>query len=280
MSAARQPTRSRRYRAAFEPCARRCGGRPSGARAGASHASPSSASRRRATRPGSTRACADSKSRRFAPRAATAARHRRAAAPRWSPHRIVLVERAVCDRRRPLPAGMRVRTLAEALDDGEPQGALLRVPARAAAPSASRPSTRHSAADALLVDVDDGRRAPKPLHRRAACAGAKPGMSHPRVVVRDGDAAALPASSSTTWATTRPSTSSMPCVEVELAPTRRCTCTACRRRRRAFHIERIEATRRRRRAHVRAARRRSWARSLARLDLHVTPGGAAARRRS
>ena len=99
-----------------------------------------------------------------------------------SPHRIVLVNGIVVERSA-LPSGMRVRTLDEALRDGEPQSTLLRVPAGG---GTERFAALNVAlcADTLVVDIDE-RAAPEgPLHLVLVSAGADARMAHPRVLIR------------------------------------------------------------------------------------------------
>jgi Fe-S cluster assembly protein SufD len=81
-----------------------------------------------------------------------------------------------------MPPGVRLRTLAAALDDGEPVAALLRVPSgggteRFAALNAAL------AADALLLEVDEGARVDGDLGVLVEATGAG-AMSHPRLIVR------------------------------------------------------------------------------------------------
>jgi len=83
-----------------------------------------------------------------------------------------------------VPAGIRVRTLAAAIADGEPQGALLRVPTGG---GTERFAALNAAlcADALVVDIAEGAAPDAPLHVRLAASGES-GMSHPRLLVRAG----------------------------------------------------------------------------------------------
>ena len=99
-----------------------------------------------------------------------------------SPHRIVLVNGAVAERSG-LPAGMRVRTLDEALRDGEPQSTLLRVPSGG---GTERFAALNVAlcADTLVVDIDERAAPGEPLHLVLVSAGAEARMAHPRVLIR------------------------------------------------------------------------------------------------
>jgi len=81
-----------------------------------------------------------------------------------------------------LPAGLRLRTLAEAQADGESLGALLRV---AQGGGTERFAALNAALcpDVLLLDVAEGADA-QPVEIVVASAASEPGMSHPRLVVR------------------------------------------------------------------------------------------------
>jgi Fe-S cluster assembly protein SufD len=81
-----------------------------------------------------------------------------------------------------LPAGLRLRTLAEAQDDGESVSALLRV---AQGGGTERFAALNAALcpDVLLLDVAEGASA-EPVELDIAASAAEPGMSHPRVLVR------------------------------------------------------------------------------------------------
>ncbi len=99
-----------------------------------------------------------------------------------SPCRVLLVNGAVAERSG-LPAGLRVRTLDEALREGEPQSSLLRVPAGG--------GTERFAAlnvalctDALVIDIDERAMPDEPLHLVLVSAGAEARMAHPRVLIR------------------------------------------------------------------------------------------------
>ncbi len=78
--------------------------------------------------------------------------------------------------------GIRVRTLAQALGDGEPQGALLRVPTGG---GTDRFAALNSAmcADSLVVDIAEGARPEAALHISFQASGDS-SMSHPRLLVR------------------------------------------------------------------------------------------------
>ena len=99
-----------------------------------------------------------------------------------SPHRVVLVNGAVGERSA-LPSGLRVRTLGEALRDGEPQSALLRVPAGG---GTERFAALNVAlcADTLVVDIEERAAPEEPLHLVLVSAGAEARMAHPRVLIR------------------------------------------------------------------------------------------------
>jgi Fe-S cluster assembly protein SufD len=101
-----------------------------------------------------------------------------------SPHRVVLANGAIAERSG-LPAGMRVRTLDEALRDGEPQSTLLRVPAGG---GTERFAALNVAlcADTLVVDIDERAAPEEPLHLVLITAGAVARMAHPRVLIRAG----------------------------------------------------------------------------------------------
>jgi len=83
-----------------------------------------------------------------------------------------------------LPAGLRLRQLAEAQADGESVAALLRVPQGG---GTERFAALNAALcpDVALLDVADGA-SPEPLEVVVAATAAQPGMSHPRVVLRAG----------------------------------------------------------------------------------------------
>jgi Fe-S cluster assembly protein SufD len=81
-----------------------------------------------------------------------------------------------------LPAGVHLRTLAQAQADGESTGALLRV---AQGGGTERFAALNAALcpDVLLLDVTEGASA-EPVEILLASSPAEPGMSHPRVIVR------------------------------------------------------------------------------------------------
>jgi Fe-S cluster assembly protein SufD len=81
-----------------------------------------------------------------------------------------------------LPAGVHLRTLAQAQADGESTGALLRV---AQGGGTERFAALNAALcpDVLLLDVTEGTSA-EPFEILLASSPADPGMSHPRVIVR------------------------------------------------------------------------------------------------
>jgi Fe-S cluster assembly protein SufD len=100
----------------------------------------------------------------------------------FSPSRVVLVNGTVIDRS-DLPAGLRVRTLGEALLDGEPQSALLRVPAGG---GTERFAALNVAlcADTVVVDIDERAAPEHALHLVLVSSGAEARMAHPRVLIR------------------------------------------------------------------------------------------------
>jgi Fe-S cluster assembly protein SufD len=99
-----------------------------------------------------------------------------------SPCRVMLVNGTVVDRSA-LPSGLRVRTLDEALRDGEPQSALLRV---ATGGGTERFAALNVAlcADTVVVDVDERAALEHPLHLVLVSVGAEAHMAHPRVLIR------------------------------------------------------------------------------------------------
>jgi len=99
-----------------------------------------------------------------------------------SPCRVMLVNGTVVDRSA-LPSGLRVRTLDEALRDGEPQSALLRV---ATGGGTERFAALNVAlcADTVVVDIDERAAPEHPLHLVLVSAGAEAHMAHPRVLIR------------------------------------------------------------------------------------------------
>ncbi len=104
--------------------------------------------------------------------------------PALTAHRVVVVD----GRLRPgsvldqLPQGMRLRNLAEAEADGESLAALLRVTQGG---GTERFAALNAALcpDVLLLDVAEAA-SPEPLEILVAATSARPGMSHPRLVVR------------------------------------------------------------------------------------------------
>jgi Fe-S cluster assembly protein SufD len=80
--------------------------------------------------------------------------------------------------------GVRVRTLAQALADGEPQSALLRVPSGG---GTERFAALNAAlcTDVILVDIADGARPGAALQVRLQAAGTS-SMCHPRLLIRAG----------------------------------------------------------------------------------------------
>jgi Fe-S cluster assembly protein SufD len=86
--------------------------------------------------------------------------------------------------RREAPAGMRIRTLAQALADGEPQSVLLRVPTGG---GTERFAALNAALcqDAIVVDIADDARPPGALQLSLQATGDS-SMSHPRLLVRVG----------------------------------------------------------------------------------------------
>ena len=101
-----------------------------------------------------------------------------------SPSRVVLVNGIVIDRSAQ-PAGLRIRTLVEALRDGEPQSALLRVPAGG---GTERFAALNAAlcADTVVVDIDERAAPAHPLHLVVVSTGAEARMAHPRLLIRAG----------------------------------------------------------------------------------------------
>ena len=82
-----------------------------------------------------------------------------------------------------LPAGLRVRSLGQAMRDGEPLGALLRVPSGG---GTERFAALNAALcpDLLVIDVDPGARPDDALHVVLFATGAAAEMTHPRILVR------------------------------------------------------------------------------------------------
>lgn len=81
-----------------------------------------------------------------------------------------------------MPAGVRLRTLAQAQLDGESTGALLRV-ARGGGTERFAALNAALCPDVLLLDVTEGAGA-EPIEIVLASSPAEPGMSHPRLLVR------------------------------------------------------------------------------------------------
>lgn len=107
-------------------------------------------------------------------------------APSLADHRVLMLNGEVApdeSRTASPPAGLRVRTLAEAIGDGEAQGALLRV---AADGGTGRFTALNSALcpDALVIDVEAGARATPALQVTLLASGAAGQMSHPRIRIR------------------------------------------------------------------------------------------------
>jgi Fe-S cluster assembly protein SufD len=80
--------------------------------------------------------------------------------------------------------GIRVRTLAQALEDGEPMGALLRIPAGGGTERFAALNAALSR-DAIIVDVADGAQPTGALQVSLQADGSS-SMSHPRLLVRVG----------------------------------------------------------------------------------------------
>jgi Fe-S cluster assembly protein SufD len=104
--------------------------------------------------------------------------------PPLAPHRVTLLNGQLVERTS-LPAGVRVRTLAEALESGEPQSRVFRVPAGG---GTERFAALNAALcdEAVFIDVEKGATPAEALHVVIASSGAEPHMSHPRLVVRAG----------------------------------------------------------------------------------------------
>jgi Fe-S cluster assembly protein SufD len=90
----------------------------------------------------------------------------------------------VPDPRLPTLQGIRIRTLAGALADGEPQSSLLRVPLGGGTERFAALNTALSA-DAVVVDIAEGARPEAALHVSLQATGDS-SMSHPRLLVRAG----------------------------------------------------------------------------------------------
>jgi Fe-S cluster assembly protein SufD len=102
-----------------------------------------------------------------------------------APYRVVIIDgrlRPELGTRGSPPAGVALRTLEAASHDGEPLGALLRVPAGG---GTERFAALNAALcpDVLLVDVAPGT-APEALEIVVAASGSESGMSHPRLLIR------------------------------------------------------------------------------------------------
>jgi Fe-S cluster assembly protein SufD len=80
--------------------------------------------------------------------------------------------------------GIRVRTLAQALADGEPQSTLLRVPTGGGTERFAALNAALSA-DAVVVDIAEGARPRDALHVALRATGAS-SMCHPRLLLRSG----------------------------------------------------------------------------------------------
>jgi Fe-S cluster assembly protein SufD len=82
----------------------------------------------------------------------------------------------------PPPAGIALRTLEAASRDGEPLGALLRVPAGG---GTERFAALNAALcpDVVVVDIAPGA-SPEPIEIDVAATGSEAGMSHPRLLIR------------------------------------------------------------------------------------------------
>ena len=103
---------------------------------------------------------------------------------RLSRHRVLVVNGAIAERS-VLPDGLRVRTLEEALRDGEPQSTLLRVPSGG---GTERFAALNAAlcADTVVVDIADRAAPAEPLHVVLVSGGPEARMAHPRVLIRAG----------------------------------------------------------------------------------------------
>ncbi len=102
-----------------------------------------------------------------------------------APFRVVIVDgrlRAELGTQGSPPAGLTLRTLEAARRDGEPLGALLRVPTGG---GTERFAALNAALcpDVLLIDVAAGT-SPEPIEIDVAATGREAGMSHPRVLIR------------------------------------------------------------------------------------------------
>jgi len=127
-------------------------------------------------------------SRRFAPMPAAAPAAGAGSRPATTEGpRVVVVNGRMLEAPGPGPAqlcGIRVRTLAQALADGEPQSALLRVPTGG---GTERFAALNAAlcADTIVVDIAEGARPDAALHVDLRATGDS-SMSHPRLLVRAG----------------------------------------------------------------------------------------------
>jgi Fe-S cluster assembly protein SufD len=106
--------------------------------------------------------------------------------PALARHRVTLVHGSLpaSDAARPAAIpGVRIRTLAEALRDGEPQSALLRVPGGG---GTERFNALNAAlcADVLVLDIDEQATVDEALHIVFAAGGSEARMSHPRLLIR------------------------------------------------------------------------------------------------
>jgi Fe-S cluster assembly protein SufD len=191
-----------------------------------------------------------------------------------APHRLTVLNGALVERTS-LPAGVRVRTLAEALAAGEPQSSLLRVPSGG---GTDRFAALNAALceDALVLDVETGAAPSEPLHIVLATSGAEPRLSHPRILLRAarGSAARIVIQHAGEGDIEHFTNS---CVEVEVAEDARLHLYRLQGAgTRSFLIERVEATLSRGASLVMHDAELDAA--LSRLDLHVrlaAPGAAA-----
>jgi len=104
------------------------------------------------------------------------------AAPIERPQVLVVNGRVLEQPRAAALQGIRIRTLAQALGDGEPQGALLRVPTGGGTDRFAALNTA-LCADSLVVDIAEGARPEAALHISFQASGDS-SMSHPRLLVR------------------------------------------------------------------------------------------------
>lgn len=84
-----------------------------------------------------------------------------------------------------LPAGLRVRTLAQASSDGEGHASLLRIPEGG---GTERFAALNAALcpEAVLIDIEPGAQVDPALHIVLATSGSATRMSHPRILLRAG----------------------------------------------------------------------------------------------